>query len=171
MKGGTWIATFGATAVVVALSLLTSIILARHLGPEGRGILLAMTFWPAMLSALLNLSINEATMYHVARARVSSGPRAAQNYGGAALLLQTLVAIAVTLLSLLLLPIFFWSNRSENLATVLSYAALFTPLCIGDLHFKATLQGRGEFHALNIVRLCQPVGYAIALAALVLITP
>ena len=74
------ITTFGVTGVTMGLSLITSVVLARNLGPEGRGLLLALTFWPALWTALSNLSLNEATCFHVARSGAADGGPAQRNF-------------------------------------------------------------------------------------------
>ena len=67
------VGSFGTTGIVVLVSLVTSVLLARFLAPEGRGLLLALAFWPALISALLNISLNESTTYHIARREGVSG--------------------------------------------------------------------------------------------------
>lgn len=162
------VSTFGATGLTMGLSLITSIVLARNLGPDGRGALLGLTFWPAMLVAMLGLSVNEATTYRVARANASEGISGARRYISSGLVIQMAIAATATGLTLTILPFLLPAARQASLGTVLWYAAAFTPLMTLDLHFKAVLQGRGAFHWLNVARLAQPVVYAAALLGLVL---
>jgi O-antigen/teichoic acid export membrane protein len=68
MRKASWITTFGTTSISIMLSLVTSVLLARYLGPEGRGALLAIIFWPTMFLQIFNFSLNEATIIHVAQA-------------------------------------------------------------------------------------------------------
>jgi O-antigen/teichoic acid export membrane protein len=155
------IGTLGATVLMTGLSFITSVLLARNLGPDGRGALLALTFWPALLLGVLSLSLNESTTYHVAHA-----PGAGRIYAATGLGLQLLVVLAATPLALAIILVFGLGRAHAGIGLMVWYAAFFTPLSLLDLHFKAVLQGRGDFRALNLTRLVQPFGYAVALIAL-----
>jgi len=154
------ISTFGATAAVTVLSLAASVLIARGLGPDGRGVLLALTFWPTVLAAVFSLSINESTAYHVARASMFERGSGSRNYAATSLLLQAGMALAATALSLSVLQIFLPESRRASLALVLMFAAAFTPMTILDQHFKAVMQGRGAFRALSVARVGQIAVYS-----------
>lgn len=168
MRQTTWITTFGATAIIAALGILTSIVLARSLGPEGRGALLAIVFWSILLLSIFYLSLNEATTYHVARARADGKEGDCELECRSALTLHLLMAGGVTAISLPLLPLALGAERASYLPLALSFAAVFTPLTILDLYFNAVRQGRGDVRNFNILRLCQPLVYAAGLIALIL---
>jgi enterobacterial common antigen flippase len=163
----TLVATFGATGVNMALSLLTSIVVARYLGPEGRGALLVIIFWPTMILNFCQLSLNEATIYHVARAGADGDGSGRDRQCAYGLTLE-LFAVGVTTLGwLLFLPVFFGAARAHYLPLAMLYAAAITPLTILDLYYNAVRYGREDIRRLNILRLCQPVAYAAALTVLV----
>jgi O-antigen/teichoic acid export membrane protein len=166
MSRATLFSTFGTTGVTAGVSVVTSTILARNLGPEGRGAVLALTFWPAVLVGVLSLSLNEATTYHMARASGQGGEYAGR-YASTGLLLQGLIAVIVTPLAVALILALLPAERRESLDAVLWYTAFLTPLMLLDLHFKAVLQGRGSFRALNLTRIAHPTAYAVALVGLV----
>ncbi len=154
------VTTFSVTGAIVGLTLVTSILLARNLGPDGRGLLLALTFWPPFWSALLNLSLNEAVAYHVARSDVGSDKEGRNRLEASSAALQAIVAVATTLCTLALIATTLPTDLRPHLSTALWFAAVFAPVTIVDLHFKAVLQGRGSITQLNVVRLVQPVLYA-----------
>lgn len=157
---GRALGSFAATGLVLLVSLLTSVILARSLGPEGRGLLLALIFWPALLSALFNLSLNEAVAYHMAQ---RPGTDDAQMLAGTAFWLElgvTGLALAATLLALqLVVP----ATYRDQLVIVSLYTAAFVPLAVFDLFFRAILQGRGQIGTLSLARLAQPIAYLLLL--------
>src|SRR5207249_2767213 len=95
--------TFGATGINMVLSLVTSIMLARCLGPEGCGALLVITFWPTLILGIVQFSLNEATIYHVARAGAAGDSGSRDRQCAYALTLELFGAGAATLASLLLL--------------------------------------------------------------------
>ena len=160
------ISTFGASGLSIALSLVTSIVVARSLGPEGRGALLVFTFWPALLVGLLGLSINEATAYHVASAAAGPGAGMVRAFMASGLAIQIAAAAAAAVASLAVLPAVLPGAYQAGLAGMLWYAAAFIPLSALDQHFKAVLQGAGRFRALNALRLAQPCAYAFGLLCL-----
>ncbi|MEO1544702.1 MAG: oligosaccharide flippase family protein [Pseudomonadota bacterium] len=152
---------------MVALSLMTSVLLARFLGPDGRGLLLALTFWPGFLSGIFRLSVNEALVYHTAKVSDEETAVRQRRFATAGFAIQSVIAVLTTLATVLIMQWVLPGDRQAHLSTVLWYAAVFTPLSVLDVHFKSVLQGRGDFKALNTVRLCQPVGYVVALLVLV----
>lgn len=160
------ISTFGTSTIAIVLSLVTSVVLARSLGAESRGTLLALTFWPGMLVAILGLSVNESTAYHVARAATLEGARAAQRIEASALVVQLSICVVATLAVLALVPQVLPSMRHADLTLVMLYAAAFTPLTTLDMHFKSVLQGRGAFKRANALRLAQPIAYVAAILSL-----
>ena len=159
--------SFGTTGLVVLLSLVTSILLARFLAPEGRGLLLALAFWPSLIAALLNISLNESTTYHIASREGASGNAFTASLVDSALVLQCVIALAATLVCLTALPFIITGERAAHLSTVVLYAIAFAPLTILSQHFRAVLQGQGKFHTLNILRSLQAVCYLAGLLVMV----
>jgi O-antigen/teichoic acid export membrane protein len=168
MTRSAWIATFGTTGLTMVLTLGSSILIARGLGPEGRGLLLALTVWPAILGGMFTLSVNEATSYYVARASTAGADLVSAGYSGAGFVLQCLIGLTATLLTVCAMQVLPIEEERAHLPAVLAYAAAFTPIMIMDLHFKAVLQGRGKYRALSITRLGQPLVYVLCVAALML---
>jgi O-antigen/teichoic acid export membrane protein len=158
--------TFGATTIIVALTLGTSVLLARNLGAEGRGLLLALTFWPALWTALFNLSLNEAITYRVARADGKQDEIAKREIEASGLVLQLGMAFASAALCMVMIATTLPEGRRPNLSLVLWYSAAFAPLSVLDQHFRAVLQGRGALRLLNVIRLIQPTVYAGGLLSL-----
>lgn len=59
--------TLGAKVVTLALGLLISVILARGLGPEGKGIYTLAVLFPTLIVTFINLGLGPATVYYVAQ--------------------------------------------------------------------------------------------------------
>src|SRR6266508_5481689 len=59
-------ASLGASLAVQALNVMTGVLLARALGPAGRGELTAVMLWPTLLAAVGSLGMAEAVTYHLA---------------------------------------------------------------------------------------------------------
>lgn len=160
------ILTFGVSGIITALSLITSIILARSLGQEGRGVLLILIFWPALLRGLLYFSLNEGTNYAVARSCAEGASDEIDQTSRAALSLNLLAILIVTGLSLIALPFLLGQDRQAHLQLLLLFTAAATPFTLLDLYYSAVCQGRNRVTAYNLLRFCQPGIYAITLLAL-----
>jgi O-antigen/teichoic acid export membrane protein len=63
----------GGNVAALVLSFLSGAILARELGPEGRGTLAALLVVPTMLVSLAELGVRQATVVHVGRGRRAPG--------------------------------------------------------------------------------------------------
>jgi O-antigen/teichoic acid export membrane protein len=61
--------TFAARVLSLIIGIATSIILARLLGPEGKGIYTLAALLPSLIVTLVNFGIGPATVYHVAQGR------------------------------------------------------------------------------------------------------
>jgi O-antigen/teichoic acid export membrane protein len=166
MLRNTWSTTFAVTGLNVALTAVSSILLARGLGPENRGVLLAIMFWPAFLLSIFYISLNEATAYHIARAGSESHQRERQR--SVAMTCQLLMAVAVTLTMLLILPLVVSERGSSFLTVVLMYASVFSPFTILYLFYSAVRQGQSDFLVFNLLRLCQPLIYVVGIVVLAL---
>jgi O-antigen/teichoic acid export membrane protein len=168
MSRRAYISTFGATALVIVMTLATSVIIARNLGPEGRGLLLAVTIWPGLLMGFMGLGLNEATIYHLARTSLIEGGCATSRYADSGLVLQAAVALVATPLMLALIPFLLKDAYADWLGVTLLYTAGYGLLLPLDQHFKAVLQGDGRFSVLSAVRVGQPVIYASVLLGCVI---
>jgi O-antigen/teichoic acid export membrane protein len=138
-------------------------LLARVLGPNGRGLLLALTFWPTLLSAILNLSLNEAAAYHVAQ---HAGEPEEPFRTSAAFILVVAAIVCSLTLAIPALTLIVPSHYHQHVGLMMLYATAFIPVVYMELYFRAILQGRGAINSLNAARLIQPVSYLVILLGL-----
>lgn len=154
--------SFATTGAMLVMSLGTSVLLARGLGPDGRGLLLALTFWPALLAALLNFSLNEAVAYHVAwRVDTPDEPRTI----AASFQLVLAVALAASLVALIAIFVILPPKYRDHLDLVMLYAVAFVLISQLEQFSRAVLQGRGAILTLNAARLVQPSFYLVLLSS------
>jgi O-antigen/teichoic acid export membrane protein len=136
MKAATFAKDTGITLVArvagLAMALLTSIILARALGPDGVGIYTLATLFPLLILTFVNLGVGPATVYYVAQKKYSLAEALGNNVilsailGAAASLIGLLVAVTLhgylfptvalpyLLLALLLVPVNLFSQQYVN---------------------------------------------------------
>ena len=154
--------TFGATAAVLALNLVGSILLARFLGPEGRGALTALLFWPHLFAGLGNLSINEALVKQIA-----SSPRTAhERLLRVSLALTVALGFVTVVVGVILTPALLGPARAALVDITRWYFVLFVPVSIAALCLLAYQQGALNFGRFNQLRLLQSGSYVGALVVL-----
>lgn len=141
---------------VLLSGLLVAPLIARELGPEGRGLAAAATAALAVTSVVLGLGVPLAVR------RAASLGGAEPVLRGARLISIALVVPAGALglcLASLVLP---GAGRSVVLAFVVSMAA--TPMFVQALNDQSVLIARGSFWRIATLQTCQPLAYAGAIA-------
>ncbi|MDP9348922.1 MAG: oligosaccharide flippase family protein, partial [Gemmatimonadota bacterium] len=152
--------TFVTDLVALGLGLLTSVQLARWLGPEGRGELAAAMLWPMMLVYLSSVGQKEATIYFSAR----KGSDLRPVFGAVSLFaaVQSVLAVGV---GYLLLP-WLLSQQGPDVVQTSRTFLWVVPASLLSMYGMSMLQARLHFRAYNALRLVIPSGYAAAVAML-----
>jgi hypothetical protein len=93
------ILTAGSNVGIQGANLLAGILVARSLGPGGRGSLTAITMWPQFLAYSLTLGVPVASVY-----TMKMHPTHASSLSGAASALSILLGCVATLIGLVIIP-------------------------------------------------------------------
>ena len=142
------------------LGLVNSVLLARWLGPEGRGALAAAFLWPGLLIYLSSMGLIVATMYF------SSLPNARPAIVLNNALLMGLVLSAIALpIGYLVMP---WLLKSQTPAVIKAsqWYLLVIPLSLFTQFGLGVLQGRLRMVELNWLRMIVPAGYLLGTLSL-----
>lgn len=149
----------GTQALFLATSVLTGVLTARLLGPEGRGIYAAVTVWPALLATLATAGLGNAVVV-----RLRKAPEQAHGTTGAALVLAFATASLAVATGALVIPGFL---RGYDAGTV-----LFAQVCLASVFvnvlqivIKQTHAGLRDFGRCNRAHLLPQVFYLLALVA------
>lgn len=158
--GGAFLASVGVTGAVAGLNLITGVVLARTLGPHGRGELTAVLLWPSLLAVLGSLGMSDALTYYSARDERSVG--AMVGSGMMLALLQALVLIAV---GLVIEPVVL--HKYGPFAVHMAYVLLvgYVPATLLGLSLLGVLNGRQHLLAYQWLR-----GLVILVTAVALVT-
>jgi O-antigen/teichoic acid export membrane protein len=149
---------FVSTVAAYGLAFLYVVVIARALGPEGRGITALYQAAVNLAFAFLSLGIATAVVYFVARREQT--PRQALECG----LSVTLAATALTgLLLLLALPLFGDELKAEQLPYWLAIVAV--PAVIQGRLLDSVLRAQSRFLAMNLLDLLLPVSILFNLLA------
>ena len=148
---------FAGTVISAAVSFTIAVLLARALGPEGRGVTSLYQSAVNVGFMVLSLGLGAAAVYFVARRDLT--PRQALEVG----LSLTLFAVAVSGLGVLLAYLLF-DDKLADAGVPYWLAALAVPAAVQFRSVEAVLQAQGRFAAFNAM------GLSLGLTALLALT-
>jgi O-antigen/teichoic acid export membrane protein len=140
-------ASLGASGIIQLLTIATGIVLARSLGPHGRGELAALLLWPAVLTALGSLGVPEAVTYFTAR-------RAAplKTIVGTTLIVCLLQSVVLIAVGAAIVPLAF--TRFDATTRSIAYLALaYAQIYLLALYLTNILNGLQRYVAFQALRL------------------
>lgn len=136
------------SGAVQALNVLTGILLARALGPHGRGELTAVVLWPVLLATVGSLGVSEAATYYAARRTASPGTLI-----GTILALGAAQSAVLVLIGVIVVPTVL-SNHSTSTVNSARLFLTVIPLTLLNLYLMGLLNGlqrHGWFQALRLL--------------------
>lgn len=150
----------------LGIGLLTSVILARTLGPEGRGAYAAILTWPNVIAILGILGLNQSVVFWSAR-----------KPGEARLIVSTGTALALAILAPVLvvawlaMPFLLRAQAPETVAAAGTFVIVYGFANAAWLVAIGALQGLRLFGAWNRIRVGQSVLWLVVLATTVTLVP
>jgi O-antigen/teichoic acid export membrane protein len=151
--------TAAANGALSIVGLVTGMLAARLLGPEGRGQLAAAQAWPLFLVMLGSFGLTEAVAYFVARS--PSRARAALATG---LMLAVPFTLAAVVAGVWLLPRVL-PRQTTEVQQVAMMCLVLVPLMTLAAAPSQALRGGGRYRAWNVLRLVTPLAWLAALVA------
>jgi O-antigen/teichoic acid export membrane protein len=158
--GGAATSSLVATALIQLLNVVTGIILARTLGPSGRGELAAVVLWPTMLWTVGNLGVVDSVTFHSARR--TAPQRSIVSTSLAIALVQSAVLVAI---GLVLVPLVLAKQEASVVRDCMIFLASI-PTSLVTLYLASVLNGTHRFVPFNVVRATVFLGNAAGLVAL-----
>jgi O-antigen/teichoic acid export membrane protein len=132
-------------------------LVARLLGPEGRGELAAIQIWPSFLASLSLLGLSQSVVYFTARR-----PDEAGRYLTSATLLTLLSSFLFMAMGYVLMP-FVLAAQSPQTVEAARWYLLIIPLFSLTGMPQNSLRGRSDFTVWNLMRLVIPLGWVVLL--------
>lgn len=139
--------TVGTNILLIILGLVSGIVIARLLGPEGRGELAVIQMWADAFRGIALLGVHEALAYYTARA-----PQQAGRYIGSAILLGFVSAMCFMGIGSLILPSLLSVQPPQVISAARWYLWQLPLTAIIAVPYHA-LRGCGDFAAWNLLRL------------------
>ena len=151
------IQTAASNVGIQGANLLAGVLVARLLGPDGRGALTAVTMWPQFLAFALTLGVPVATVYSLKRR-----PELASSLSGASSALSLLLGCVATLIGLIVIPISL-HTYSPHVIHMAQIGVLVAPLALYGNTLTSQVQSAGSFTYFNLFRFLPPVSILLVL--------
>jgi O-antigen/teichoic acid export membrane protein len=152
---------FLANGLLLLLNVVTGVITARALGPEGRGEVAALVAVPTLLTFIGQLGFSSAVVFELHR-----GNFTANTLKAGTLLLSFPLAILATLAALVLTPITL-ENQTVSVIEFATKCSWFVAPQVVALLAMGALLGENEFAKANIIRVAQPTVALLGLFCLI----
>ena len=153
---------------ILAINVLTGIITARTLGPEGRGEQAALILWPEFMANVITLGIPSALVYNLRRY-----PEERSNFFSAAVILCAILGVGSATVGILFLPQWLSQYPTETIRMAQLLMPIVPIFLLAQL-FALALDACSQFAISNIGRYMMPLGTLLLLYGLVIshnITP
>lgn len=155
-----WYTTFLTNGLLLACGLVSSVLLARVLGPDDRGLLAAIIFWPHLVVGIVALGLNESTVVQIAaRGERPSTP-------STVLVMSLVLAALASITCWVVLGFALGQTRDTYIGFARGYACVLAFSSYVYINMLAMVQGNMRFGEFNTVRLLQTITYPAALIAL-----
>ncbi|BCX19567.1 MAG: hypothetical protein KatS3mg117_3249 [Geminicoccaceae bacterium] len=156
-----WFNTVIANLLLLVTGMATGVLSARLLGPEGRGLLSAVTFWPMLVAGLATLSLPEAIV-----ARSATIGRDAGAVGISALLLGLLAGASAVMILAPALTYLLGPERADFRILALCFAIGWVPVWNANAMLVGLDQASQRFFIVNLLRIAPSALYLAGLCSL-----
>src|ERR1700730_16661853 len=156
--------TFATRAGVFLASLLTNVLLARTLGPEGRGVYAIVLLVPTIVFVIANMGVGAANVYFVGR---RSFP--IEDIFGYAFSLALIIGVASFLLTTVFVTQLGGALFPGVRLTYVLVASLALPAMLLAYFLQTIFQGLQRFAEFNIISAIQALSQTLAVALAVLV--
>jgi O-antigen/teichoic acid export membrane protein len=148
--------TFATRAAILLVGLVTSVIMARMLGPAGRGLFSLAVVASVMVFNATNLGVGAASGYYLGRKKTPIA-----DFAGNLLSLSVAIGVASLALSLALSSVLV-SRFIPSVPLWAVVVALFAvPFCGLLVNFQMLFRANGDFRNFNVVEALQPGSFFV----------
>jgi O-antigen/teichoic acid export membrane protein len=137
-------AVMGGRVFMVVVGFLSTVIISRQLGPEGKGVLVALLIFPTLFVNLAEMGIRQATVHHLGQKQHRDRDVVGITY----YLLLIFSSLGVGLCALL-----YWRLANPNFSLIMiALALLYIPLFLTVSYSSGVLLGKGAIAQFNRVQ-------------------
>lgn len=149
------VATMTVNVLIMGMGVVSSVLAARILGPEGRGAMALAVIWTALLSAAAQVGLTQSLTFNAAKAKMTAAQAVSDNPEGdvfVAMLLLLALQSAAVLASGWLVSAAWRGYTAQSVAAIRLF--LWTaPLTYLLTYLAALAQGKNEIGSVNLIRL------------------
>jgi O-antigen/teichoic acid export membrane protein len=149
--------TAGTNVVLGMLGVCTGAMVARLLGPHGRGELAAIQTWPMLVGYVAMLGTDQAVVYYSAREPSQVGV-----FVGSAAVISLVSCVPFTIITYLAMPFLLSAQSAAIIAAARRYLIIVPVVGLMSLAFFG-LRGLSDFLAWNMLRLMPALAWAAVL--------
>ncbi len=149
--------TSGTNILLMLLGVLTGVLVARLLGPDGRGQLAAIQLWAGFFALIAMLGLPEALAYYAAK-----GPDQAGHYLVSTVVLSLITSFVFVLIGYWLMPVVLSAQSPQIISAARWYLLLLPLTALGGVPYHA-LRGRSDFLVWNSLRLLPGLGWLVVI--------
>lgn len=147
---GTIFRTSAAKIYNITLSIVSLIITARLLGPEGRGIIVAILSWSSFLAILNSLSLGQVSQYYIQTHKKSNW--ISPLFGS--LVFLTAILSLISLVIAIMIYIFTAGKAFGGIKnSLLMFGIIMVPFCIWEQYGSYLLMSIGQLKLYNIAQI------------------
>lgn len=157
---GQTLKTMAFSVAILVINMVTGMVTARLLGPEGRGIQTALILWPQFLAFASTFGIHAALLYHMKK-----NPEREADLYYASLWLTLCAGALCVAAGLFLIPAWLGADSASFVPAALWLMATAPFILLFFMH-NALFRGREEFHLFNRMRYLVPLLTLVALLLL-----
>lgn len=162
MKNKAWIyfSTTATNFICLIFGTVSGILTARLLGPEGRGELAIISYFPTLIGTIVPLGVPQALTFFISRDRDQEA-----EFASAGLQLSVILGILGSVIFALVSPRTLAENN-RHLAWAVTVACLFSPAMVVNPNLYAIYRGIEQYNWVNGMFILAAGGYPLLLFAL-----
>ncbi|CAG7613171.1 hypothetical protein PAESOLCIP111_01569 [Paenibacillus solanacearum] len=157
-----FLSSLGINILVIAINLVTGILSARYLGPEGRGELATATRWSGLFTILFTIGLPGAVIY-----LGKQFPEKQREYFGVYLVIGACIGLIGLLIGECILPNLL-ANQSNKVIALAQISLISLPFGLLSDGLIGTLQTKNMFGKVLALRIMNPVGILLMICTLLL---
>ena len=146
---------------ILAINVLTGMITARTLGPDGRGEQAALILWPEFMANIITLGIPSSMIYNLRRY-----PEERNKVFSAAVILCTFLGVSSATVGIIFIPQWLSQYPPQTILTAQLFMPIVPIFLLAQL-FAFALEASSQFAISNIGKYMMPVGTLMMLMGLV----
>ncbi|SDC02872.1 Membrane protein involved in the export of O-antigen and teichoic acid [Paenibacillus sp. UNCCL117] len=157
-----FLSSLSINVLVILINLITGIISARYLGPEGRGELATATRWSMLLTMLFTLGLPGAVIF-----LGKKNPDRQREFFGVYLVLGVSMGLIALVVGETLMPVLL-QGHAEHVVLFAQISMLAVPFGLLADGLIGTLQTLNMFRRVLLLRILNPVGVLLVITGLLL---